>query len=67
MTTALSQVWEHRVAGPIVKSVIAFIGVVAFAELAFGRAATDVLGVPVPTAVPQASSCRGSSSAASTR
>ena len=35
------------------KSVIAFIGVVAFAELGSGgRSTTDVLGCPVPTAVP---------------
>ena len=53
MIAALSQIWEQRVAGPIAKSAVAFIGVVAFAELAFGRdSTTDVLGVPVPTAVP---------------
>src|SRR5207249_3348954 len=51
--TLVNQVWQGRVAGPIARSVVAFIGVVAFAELAFGRdSTTDVLGVPVPTAVP---------------
>lgn len=51
--TWVNQVWQGRVAGPIARSVVAFIGVVAFAELAFGRdSTTDVLGVPVPTAVP---------------
>jgi branched-chain amino acid transport system permease protein len=53
MSAAVNQIWEQRVAGPIAKSAVAFIGVVAFAELAFGRdSTTDVLGVPVPTAVP---------------
>jgi branched-chain amino acid transport system permease protein len=53
MSAALSQVWEHRVGGPIAKSLVAFAGVVTFAELVFGRdSTTDVLGVAVPTAVP---------------
>jgi len=53
MSEAVTQLWERRVVGPIVKSLVAFIGVVTFAEVMFGRdSTTDVLGVSVPTAVP---------------
>ena len=49
----VERLWSDRVAGPMAKSVVAFVGVVAFAELVFGRErTTDVLGIAVPTAVP---------------
>jgi branched-chain amino acid transport system permease protein len=53
MSVVLNQIWERRVVGPIAKSLVAFVGVVTFAEVMFGRdSTTDVLGVSVPTAVP---------------
>jgi branched-chain amino acid transport system permease protein len=53
LRTRVEGIWSDRVAGPLAKSLVAFVGVIAFTELAFGRArTTDVLGVSVPTAVP---------------